>query len=275
MATDALSRRLRFDDPDPIDRDAIIPQEEDLRQWAAISRHGPLPLTYLAHFTSRKNFAKLQRRFTRFYHNGFLSRPPRQFESFHSRYSSIVYDLTPKARAMLGDKACPMPPARTASFVHQLMQACFTASLELAKGDDFIHREELLDRNNLTIELDGSKLIPDDVFALRLPSGKKQFFVVEIDRNTESIERNTGTYNTWKKKVADYDAALSGGLKRAYGIPTATILVVTTNATHAENIAAYVKANSRYADRWRFLVEPTFGLNWRMPKALLASAKEI
>lgn len=275
MATDALARRLRFAQPDPSDEDTIVPQEEDLRQWAAISRHGPLPLTYLAQFSSRKNFANLQRRYTRFYHNGYLSRPARQFESFHARYSYLVYDLTPKARALLGDRACPLPPARTASFVHQLMQACFTSSLELAQGDAFISRDQLLTRPNLAIEIGTSKVIPDDVFAIRQEDGRKQFYLLEIDRNTESIERNTGSYNTWKKKVELYDQALDGGLKRAWGIPKATVLVVTTNDTHAQNIREYVEKNSRFADRWKFASEPTFGLNWRVPKEPLSSAAEL
>jgi len=70
-------------------------------------------------------------------------------------------------------------------------------------------------------------------------------------------------------------AGCPGYLKRAWGIPVATVLVVTTNATHAQNIREYVEKTSRFADRWRYLVEPTFGLNWRTPAELLSSVEEI
>jgi hypothetical protein len=273
MATDALSRRLRFAAPAPKPNDAIYPQDADREQWAAISKHGPLPISYLYFFSSRTNYANLQKRCTRFFHQGFLTRPPRQFASFHARYSPLVYDLSPKAKAQI--KACSLPPSRSAPFVHQLMQACFTASLELEYGDSFLSRDQLLEADSLALPLLHSRLIPDDVFALKLADGKKRFFLLEIDRNTESIERSVSGYNTWKKKVADYDVAMQGYLKRAWGIPLATVLVVTTNETHAQNIAAYVKENSRYADRWQFRVEPTFGANWRTPKDPLASAKGI
>ena len=269
MAKDALARRLRFAPPDPKNDEIIYPQEADLEQWAAISRHGPLPISYLAYFGGRKSNANLQRRYTRFYHHGWLTRPPRQYASFHARYSPLVYDLSPKAKGELGASACSHPPSRTAPFVHQLMQACFTASLELAYGAAFLSREKIIEAKTLAIDVEGGKVIPDDVFAIKLQDNKKRFFLLEIDRNTESIERSTGSYNTWKKKVADYDKAMAGALKRAWGIPRATVLVITTNETHAANIRDYVNANSRFADRWHFGVQETFGANWRTPKPLL------
>lgn len=273
MATDTLARRLRFAPPNPQDGENIIPTEADHEQWAAISRHGPLPITYLAHFDGRKNYSNIQRRYTRFYHLGWLTRPPRQYASFHARYSPLVYDLSGKAKAELGEKNCTLSPSRSAPFVHQLMQACFTASLELTYKDAFYSRDRLITEKTLAIPVPGGKLIPDDVFAIRLLDGKKRFFLLEIDRNTESIERSTGTYNTWKKKVEDYDKAMDGALKHAWGIPRATVLVVTTNQTHADNIRAYVEGNSRYPSRWHFLVEEGFGANWRTPKELLKSVE--
>ena len=275
MRTDTLKRRLRFAPPAPTKNDNVVPQGADLAQWEAISRHGPLPITYLKHFGGRQYYPNLQRRYTRFFHTGWVSRPPRQFASFHARYSPLVYDLTPKAIAALGERACPLAPSRSAPFVHQLMQACVTASLEIRFGDDFIPRDQLLDAPTLAIDLGSSRIIPDDAFALRLPEGKKRFFLLEVDRNTESIERKSGGYNTWSKKAADYDRLFSGELKRAWGIPRATVLVVTTNERHLENIKTYVKQNSRYADRWQYALADTFGPNWRVPKDLLTTIEPV
>lgn len=281
MATDALARRLRFAPPSPRDEEEmIIPQEADFIQWAAISRHGPLPISYLHAFTQeqRQNYPNLQRRYTRFYHQGWVVRPARQYASFHARYSPLVYDLTPKAKAALANRACAHPPSRSAPFIHQLMQACFTASVELAApeaGFAFVGREEILahphcQTPSLALQLRASRLIPDDLFAIERTDGKRRFFLLEIDRNTESIERASGGYNTWAKKVAAYDEVFGLGIHRqAWGIPNATVLIVTTNERHAQNLRAYIAAKSGHADRYQVMTEPTFDANWRVPKELL------
>ncbi|MCR2833495.1 replication-relaxation family protein [Parerythrobacter lacustris] len=281
MATDTQGRRLRFAPPAPKENEAVIPQEADLAAWAAISRHGPLPITYLAQFGEPRNRANLQRRYTRFYHQGWLTRPARQYASFHARYSPLVYDLAPKAQALLGKQACAVAPSRSAPFVHQLMQACFTASLELTapkRGFRFVPRDELLAhpkcrQRSLTLQLAATKLTPDDLFAIERPDGKKRIFFLEVDRNTESIERSVSGYNTWSKKVAAYDEMFR--LKRhteAWGFPAASVLIVTTNDRHAENLRSYIEKKSPAADRFIYAFEETFGANWRVPKALLASA---
>ena len=275
MATDSLARRLRFDPPSPTENDGISPQEDDLRQWSAIACHGPLPISYLAHYGDRRNYPNLQHRYTRFYHQGWVTRPPRQFASFHARYSPLIYDLTPKAKAALGNRACRISPSRSAPFVHQLMQACYTASLELycvSAGLRFVARDALLpEGKGLTVKLAATKLTPDDVFAVERGDGRRRRYFLEVDRNTESIERHTGNYNTWAKKVQAYDELFARELHKAhYGFPKASILVLTTNPRHAENIKSYVSTQSRYADRYLFAVEETFGLNWRVPKQLLS-----
>jgi hypothetical protein len=286
MKIDALLRRLRFAAPAPKREDAILPQDTDLKEWGAIHRHGPLPITYLYEFTKgeRKNYPNLQRRYTRFYHNGFVLRPERQYASFHARYSPLVYDLSAKAKASLDSEACMHPPSRSAPFLHQLMQSCVTASLELlapSKGLRFVCRDEVLAhercrQQSLTLQLKNTKLIPDDLFALERADGKRRIFFLEVDRNTESIERVLPTYNTWSKKIAGYDEMFRHGLHtEAWGFPMATVLTVTTNKRHAENLAAYANKNSRYPDRYIFAVEETFGANWRVPKELLTTIEQI
>lgn len=287
MRIDSLARRLRFAPPSPTESETIYLVEADLDQWAAIHRHGPLPISYLRHFGVRRNYPNLQRRYTRFFHLGWLTRPPRQFASFHARYSPMVYDLTPKAKAEIGGKACSHPPSRSTPFVHQLMQACFTASLELlapAKGLRFVGRDEVLSHPKskasgsqpLALKVGDSKLIPDDLFALERPDKKKLIFLLEIDRNTESIERHTGNYNTWARKVKAYDEMFSKGLhQERWGFPVATVLTVTTNEIHAQNLRKFVGQNSRYPERYKFAVEEGFGANWRVPKELLTTLSQI
>lgn len=277
MTKDSLARRLRFAPPDPRDHEVIYPQDADLRQWAAISRHGPLPITYLAPFCARTSRANLQRRYLKFYQLGWLVRPQRQYASFHARYSPLIYDLGAKAKADLGNRGCPLPASRSAPFVHQVMQACVTASLELPApeiGLAFESRDKFV-AGSLAVQLSIGKLVPDDIFALRREDRKRRHFALEIDRNTESIQRTNSGPNTWKRKIDAYDELFRRELHKQWGFPRCSVLVVTTNPTHAKNLKAFVGSNSRYPDRFLFAVEEAFGANWRVPKDLLRTIDEL
>jgi len=280
MKTDALARRLRFAPPAPkVAR--IIPQEADRLLFDAIHRHGPLPSGYLYELSKhvRKDLMTLKHRLTEFYNGDkagpFLTRPPQQFAGYEARYQHLVYDLAPRALAFIGK------PHRTRNdpFLHQLMQACVGASLELLitrAGLRYIGRDEILKGKPLPLALgNGNTLIPDDLFGIEYPEGFR-FFAVEIDRNTESIERKNLGYNTFGKKVENYFQALEDKRFKEWGIPNLSVLVVTTNATHALNMLGYIERQDRprYKDRFAFQVEPCFGALWRVPKTLLAQLTE-
>jgi hypothetical protein len=297
MNTDLLNRRLRFAPPNPIVHRVVL-TEADYLLFEAIDRHGPLPSNYLYEFTKhvRKDRTHLQNRLTEFYNGDtwgpFLTRPPQQFAAFEARYQHVVYDLAPRARRALADRETALLPRhaakRTDPFLHQLMQACVGASFELsapAKGLRYIGRKEILSHprcgkakdaaNPMAIRLPGigeRALMPDDLFGLEYPDRGFRFFAVEIDRNTESIERKASRYNTWGKKVAAYADLLQHRLYREWwGLPNLSVLTVTTNATHARNILHYIeKQRTPFANRFAFHIEANFGANWRVPKAVLS-----
>lgn len=298
MSTDALSRRLRFAPPNPIARRMVL-SEPDYLTFEAINRHGPLPTHYLYQFTKhlRKDYSQLQNRLTDFY-NGtqtqrpYLVRPPQQFASFEARYQHIVYDLASKAKIALAERGtlARYSPKRIDPFLHQLMGACVAASIELSaplKGLRYIPREEILTHpkcraalqagNPMAIPLLGignrSSLMPDDLFGLEYPGPGFRFFAVEIDRNTESIERRSLDQNAFGRKVAGYLQILRNQAYRDWwGIPNLHILTVTTNATHARNIIDFVQrqADPAFAERFAFASEPGFGANWRVPRSVLS-----
>ena len=233
MPTDTLSRRIRFDSPNPVVTRLNL-TEADYLIFEAIARHGPLPTHYLYAFTKhvRKDYSHMQNRLTEFYHGDaqgpYLTRPPQQFSGFHARYSHVVYDLAPRARKALAERGTlpHIAPRRTDPFLHQLMQACVGASLELAapqQGIRYIPRAEILAhpklgdaktaKNPMALPLrggDGATLIPDDLFGFEYPGTGFRFFAVEIDRNTESIERTNLACNSIGKKVAGYLEILHG-----------------------------------------------------------------
>lgn len=297
MSTDLLNRRLRFAPPKPEVRHLIL-QPADFAIFEAIDRHGPLPSNYLYEFTKllRKDVANLKKRLTEFYNGDedgpYLIRPPQQFAGYHARYQHVVYDLAPRARHVLAERGAlaRYSPKRTDPFLHRLMAACVGASLELAAsmlGLRYIRREEILShpkcpdatraaKNPMAIQLpargDQKTLIPDDLFGLEYPGAGFRFFALEVDRNTESIERRSLDQNAFGRKIACYLAVLRNRIYRDHwGLPNLSVLTVTTNATHALNLLDHIRKRGepRYADRFGFACDPSFGANWRVPRSVL------
>ncbi len=297
MTTDTLNRRLRTSPPSQAIRRVVL-TDADYITFEAINRHGPLPTHYLYQFTKhlRRDYTHLQNRLTEFYNGDasgpLLIRPPQQFAGFEARYQHVVYDLAPRAKALLAERGVTSryAPRRIDPFLHQLMQSCVGASLELtapSKGLRYIPRWEILTHprcpqetkdsvNPMAIPIAGmgqKALIPDDLFGLEYPGVGFRFFAVEIDRNTESIERKNMSQNAFGAKIAGYLDILRNQTYRAHwGLPNLHILTVTTNATHARNILAYVEKQGEpnYAGRFAFACVSSFGANWRVPKEVLS-----
>lgn len=292
MTTDTLNRRLRFAPPDPqVNR--LMLTNPDILMFEAINRHGPLPSHYLYEFTKhlRRDKSHLLNRLTEFYNGDaggqFLTRPPQQFAGFEARYQHMVYGLAPRAEAFV-----ERHPSRRDPFLHQLMTACVGASFELTakeKGLRYISRDKILARpkcgdakdapNPMALPLPGigknASLIPDDLFGLEGQDEQGawyRFFAVEIDRNTESIERRNLEQTAFGRKVANYVTVLQNRLFNSWwGIPNLTVLTVTTNATHAINILDHIKKNAppKQAERFLIQTETDFAANWRVPKTVL------
>lgn len=294
--TDALDRRLRFAPPNPVVSRLVL-TERDFLIFEAINRHGPLPSHYLYEFTKHeaRSFKHLQYRLTELYNGdragAYLTRPPQQFAGFEARYQHLVYDLTPKGKVVLAEQGrlARFSPKRIDPFLHQLMGACVAASIELtapAKGLRYIPREEILTHLkcpaetrdgpkplSITASTNGQKAVfPDDLFGLEYPGVGFRFFAVEIDRNTESIERRDFSQNAFGRKIAGYlDVLRNQTFRSRWGLPNLSVLTVTTNATHGANILDFVRKQDdrKYHDRFAITAEPDFGANWRVPRTVL------
>lgn len=299
MKTDALNRRLRFAPPNPEQRPKhepkrIVLTDDDFRILEAINRHGPLPSHYLNFFAPRAKSRHTNR--LTMLANGdvdgpVLTLPRAQQDGAFALYSHLVYDLAKRGKLALAERGflARYSAKRTEHFLHQLMQACVGASLEIAckkVGLRYITREEILrhpkcpettraQANPLAMpvfNLSPQKAItPDDLFGIEYPDGKFRFFAVEIDRNTESIERRDPLQNSFGKKLKGYaDIMTRGTFRRHFGIPNLHVLTVTTNAAHAENIIAHLKREGgKMNPYFWFQSAPTFGTGWRVPKEVL------
>ncbi|MBK7469684.1 MAG: hypothetical protein IPI73_02620 [Betaproteobacteria bacterium] len=257
--------------------------DSDLALFEAIHRHGPLPTNYLHAFGTNNNFNSHQHRLTKLYNGteggAYLVRPPQQFASFYARYQPVVYDLNERSKSLLHERGKLSPFInRVDPFLHRLMSACVGASIELgckAKGLTYIPRHDVLSKKGEQMELPLSQfaaqksLVPDDLFGFEC-KGSYRFFAVEIDRNTESIERRKIDQNTFGKKLVCYiDAMKSRDYKEVWGIPNMLALTVTTNATHMQNMMAYfTKSRPKVIGEIFIQSAPTFGSNWRVPPIL-------
>lgn len=82
----------------------VSPTERDLRWFAALAEHGPLPSSFLLAFSrgSHASEKRARERLTDLFHEDntpdggpYLIRPPQQFRTIDSRYNQLVYDLAP------------------------------------------------------------------------------------------------------------------------------------------------------------------------------------
>jgi hypothetical protein len=295
MKADSLHRRLRFARPQPIDH-SIVLSPRDIAIFETLHRHGPLPTNYLFEATKHlcRDYNSLQHRLTKLY-NGtrdgtrYLTRPPQQFASFEARYQPLIYDLdrrSEQALAERGLRAC-FVPRRTDPFLHRFMGACVSLSLELTckeQGARFISAESIFASakcpaptrdaaNPLAIPLiqagRSQALVPDNLFGIQLADHVFRFFVVEIDRATESIERRTAQQTAIARKVQAYVNVFHNRSYRTHwGIPNLHVLLVTTSESRAENVRRHVTGTG-LMERFLIRAQPGFGANWSVPRGIL------
>jgi hypothetical protein len=264
--------------------------------FEAIDRHGPLPSNYLYEFTRRirRDRTHLQNRLTEFYNGdaggAFLTRPPQQFASYRARYQHVVYDLAPRARYALAERGALTSYGRNRSdpFVHRLMTACVGASLELTApslGLRYIPFQEIIRHphcggarmatNPLALAIGSGangEIIPDLLFGLEYPGSGYRFFAVEIDRNSESIERKNLRQSAFARKIEGYATALATQSYRTWwGLPNLHVLTVTTNATHARKLLEHLRnfVPEKMQHHFAVKADTSFGADWRIPDAPL------
>jgi len=269
----------------------------DIAIFETLHKHGPLPTNYL--FEATKHIAKdyngLQHRLTALYNGtkdgAFLIRPLQQFASFEARYQPLIYDLAPKAERALAQRGlfARYATRRSDPFLHRFMGACVSASIEMGckrHGLRYIGKEEIFasakcpattkeSPNPLAIPVSASTgsraLIPDDLFGIQYGEQLYRFFAVEIDRDTESIERRKLSQSGFGRKVQAYLDVFANRTYRAYwGVPNLRLLTVTTSHAHLDNMPNYLAKLTGPTDRFLFQVQPGFGTNWRVPREPLA-----
>lgn len=294
MNTDALNRRSRFAGRQPTGK-RIVLGERDFQVFAALERHGPLPSTYLYAFTKHeaRNFKGFQQRLTDLYnedntiHRGFyLDRPEQQYASINARYQPMSYELTAEAARALRDRGIveQMWEKPNGPYLHRFMTSCITASMELAlrqagyrylsQADIFSHPkcpDDVFERDHpLALPHHDGEIVPDQLFGIDY-GGKYRFFALEADRKTETVIATKKIAKSFARKVEALAEILeSQAYREVWGIPTMTVLIVTTSEAHMKTMIAAVDdlVDPRTAARFLFKTKPQFGKYWTVPPVM-------
>lgn len=294
MKLDTLNRRSRFAGRQPTSK-RIMLQERDFQCFAALERHGPLPSTYLYEFTkdTARNFKGFQQRLTDLYnedntpHRAFyLERPEQQYASINARYQPMAYEVTAEAGRALRDREIPLQmwEAPNGPYLHRFMTACLTASLELAvrkagfrylsQADIFGHAKcpnGLADKDHpLALPCRDGVIIPDQLFGIDY-GGKYRFFALEADRKTETVVTKKAQAKAFAKKLEAYLHVLQNEtFREVWGIPTLTILTVTTSQAHMATMIGALNdlTEGRMAAKFLFKTKPEFGKYWTVPNLM-------
>jgi hypothetical protein len=182
---------------------------------------------------------------------GLLSTPEQQKSSANYRYTPRVYELSTKGKAALAASGItPTHWIGERQFWHQLMVADIVMSFEIAckaRGLRFRHRKDIIGSVPLTFPTTISHqfpkhlghysgvLQPDELFAIN-----DTYFILEADRQSEPISRPTLETSSYLRKTLQYRAVLKSGAYKQL-IPNMLVLNITTSATHADNIMAFME----------------------------------
>ena len=294
MKSDALNRRSRFAGRQPTGKRMVL-QERDFCYFAALERHGPLPATYLFEFSKHaaRNYKGHQQRLTDLYnedntpHHGFyLERPEQQYASINARYQPMAYENMALAGRALRDKGIApqiwVPP--NGPYLHRFATACITASIELAvtalgyryisQADIFTHPKcpKSLRQASHPLALPHREgvIIPDQLFGIDY-GGKFRFFVLETDRKTETIVSTKASAKAFGRKLEAYiDVLEQETYREVWGIPTLSVLTVTTSEAHMKTMISHLDdlASPKTAARFLFKSKPEFGKYWTVPPVL-------
>ena len=252
----------------------VSPTTRDLRWFAALAEHGPLPTSFLLAFSrdSHASEKRARERLTDLFHEDntpdggpYLIRPPQQFRTIDSRYNQLVYDLAPagwqalKRSGMMTGK----PTAPSGPWLHRFMTSCITASVEIATLEQdkvmYIPQTEILARAESDLRFPvtitdpatgwcGPKdLIPDAAFGLRYRTERGdrfRFFVVEADRATEPTTSANWNRKSFERSLLQYDAYIAGGAYRDHLGLTAPLLGlhVLSDTKRMERMVEFVAA---------------------------------
>lgn len=271
LAIGAPRRRPRFARADTAPAFQITDRDTEIVRQVA--RHRFLRSTHVSQLVDAPH-KKILERLSPLYHAGYLDRPRAQLE-YHVRgggSAPLVYALGNRGAQLLFardghdktniDWTHKNRETGREFILHTLAIADVSVALSVAcRGRDAIAlqgADQLLQsappetRSALkpwawrvqvqhTGEFANIGILPDHVFALILPDGRRRAFFVECDRGTMPVERSTLGQTSMLRKFLAYEGTRKQGLHaQRFGWKAFRTLIVTTNEERAANMRALI-----------------------------------
>ena len=206
-------------------QDAVRPTNREVRWFKHLERHGPQSSVRLFDLTSDTHRCKdtALRQLQRLRAGGFLFLPPQQRATERAEFNPYIYDLTPKSQRWLSDRDLSEPTIRpTGHWWHGYMVSDITSEIDLAAtraGIGYIPAHEILSRKGATlgIPLGAKTLVPDQLFALKYPTGFR-VYMLEADRGTEPFTSGAARKSLEESILQYADTLRHGAYKTHYGV---------------------------------------------------------
>jgi hypothetical protein len=247
--------------------------ERDIALVREVAQHRFLRSTHISQLLEAPH-KKILERLTPLYHAGYLDRPRAQIE-YHVRGGGsepLVYALGNRGAQLLEaqdsfdgadvDWAWKNQQSGREFILHTLAIADVCVALTIASrkhGAIELHQPHQLlntlpqetrtaskpwawrvrvQHNGATHEIG---LLPDYVFALVYPDGRRRAFVVECDRGTMPVERSSLQQTSMLRKFLAYEASRKQKLHtERFGWKAFRSLIITANPDRAENMRALI-----------------------------------
>jgi len=210
---------------------------------------------------------QILRRLQRLYHHGYLERPRCQIDYYHSGSRRMVYGIGMKAAKLLNQETSirRSPPdwqyrkrIGRLFLEHALLISDFMVRLEIAcrkcQGIRLLTEDDLnlpdsvqVGRNPFRwrVSIPGGPdctVIPDRVFGLEQTDGTRTWFVLEADRGTMPVTRQSLERSSFRRKMLAYQTTWAQQLHHQFGWQRFRVLTITTGA---ERIRAMIEACRR------------------------------
>ncbi|WP_108814372.1 replication-relaxation family protein [Loktanella sp. Alg231-35] len=250
----------------PYNKLAVRPTDRELRWFAQIDRHGPQSSAFLFEATRDTHRCKdtALRRMQALREAGYLRLPPQQRQIANADFNPYVYDLTKLGWDCLADYQDLERHCRpTGHWWHGYCVSAISSAIEITAtraGLTYIPAARILALRGveMAIPISGSKLIPDQLFALKYPDGYRAF-ALEVDRGTEPV-RSGAARKSLARSVVQYQSVLAQQLhKQHYGLKSnLAVLWIFSSARRQMQFRDLVGDDQRFRTAWADLLFPRF-----------------
>lgn len=220
----------------------VRPTPRELRWLKHIERHGPQSSEFLFELTCDTHSCKdtALRSLQKLRAGGFLRLPSQQRRIERAEFNPYVYDLTQKAKDHLFERGIAEPTCRPSGhWWHGYAVSSVTSAIDImvsSKDARYIPAHEILAirKPELGLPAHGTKLIPDQLFAVKGADGYR-LFALEVDRGTEPY-RSATTRRTLGNTLGRYAKVLDSGLhKQTFGVRSPLVVLWVFNAKYRQN----------------------------------------